>query len=78
MSCTGCQGAVTVESYVDAEENGYGLRWVSAWHCVSCGLVPESMQAGDSPEAPRRRMVPARPKRFRGAPRYAIPAQIPA
>ncbi len=44
MSCRHCQGTITVETAIDAEEDGYGLRWVSAWHCVNCGRVPAAPQ----------------------------------
>lgn len=59
MSCTRCHGAITVESYVDAEDNGYGLRWISAWRCVHCGQVPERNQARNTIESCRQAGSPA-------------------
>ena len=79
MSCRHCQGTITVESYIDAEEDGYGLRWISAWHCVNCGQVPAaSSEPSDRLPAPstRRRAVGAtRRVRKIGAP---VPALLSA
>lgn len=48
MSCRHCQGTITVESSIEAEEDGYGLRWISAWHCVNCGHVPAAPQEAET------------------------------
>ncbi len=66
MSCTGCRGAITVESYVDGDEDGYGLRWVSAWHCVHCGRVPEPIPSQGRGESGRSgNPIPRRIRPFR-------------
>ena len=79
MSCTRCQGPITVESYVDAEEDGYGLRWISAWHCVSCGRVPEPITLA-RPRTSRRRAVSAgtRPTQAGQVTDLSLLAKIPA
>jgi hypothetical protein len=78
MSCASCRGTVTVESYVDGDEDGYGLRWVSAWHCVHCGLVPEPIQSQGPRESGRSGSPTARRVRpCRGPASFPLP-NIPA
>lgn len=79
MSCTRCHGAITVESYVDAEHDGYGLRWISAWRCVHCGKPPEPDTMRESVESlPVAASSAARPRRIRRKPTCPLPAQLTA
>ena len=40
MICSRCQGLMTVDSFIDMEEDT-GQLWLSAWRCVNCGQVTD-------------------------------------
>jgi hypothetical protein len=48
MTCSRCQGFITVEGCIDAEDDGLGQRWTTAWHCVSCGQASDPATRSDS------------------------------
>ena len=40
MICSRCQGLMTVDSFIDMEEDT-GQLWLSAWRCVNCAQVTD-------------------------------------
>ena len=40
MICSRCQGLMTVDSFIDMEEDT-GQLWLAAWRCVNCGQVTD-------------------------------------
>ena len=78
MSCTRCYGAIIIESYVDAEDDGYGLRWISAWRCVHCGRPPEPDTKREGVESlPVAASSAARARRIRRKPACPLFAEHP-
>lgn len=42
MSCERCQGMMVEDHLIDMEGSD-GLMWITAWRCVNCGHVVDSV-----------------------------------
>jgi hypothetical protein len=42
MSCERCQGTMVEDHLIDLEDSD-GLMWITAWRCINCGHVVDSV-----------------------------------